>query len=73
MKIEGSGSISQRHGSAVPDSDADPHQNVMDPNHWLILFQNPQQLAFLSTAVPFILTRKSRELFPLLCEFSGEK
>ena len=37
MKIEGSGSeygsrsISQRHGSADPDS----HQNVMDPQHWL--------------------------------------
>jgi hypothetical protein len=29
MKIEGSGSISQRHGSADPD----PHQNVMDPQH----------------------------------------
>jgi hypothetical protein len=27
MKIEGSGSISQRHGSADPD----PHQNDMDP------------------------------------------
>jgi hypothetical protein len=27
----GSGSISQRHGSANPD----PHQNVMDPEHWL--------------------------------------
>jgi hypothetical protein len=26
----GSGSISQRHGSADPD----PHQNVMDPQHW---------------------------------------
>jgi hypothetical protein len=25
------GSISQRHGSADPD----PHQNVMDPEHWL--------------------------------------
>ncbi len=35
MKIEGpeSGSISQRHGSADPDPD--PHQNVMDPQHWL--------------------------------------
>ncbi len=38
MKIEGSasgfksGSISQRHGSADPDPD--PHQNVMDPQHW---------------------------------------
>ncbi len=32
MKIEGSGSasISQRHGSA------DPHQNAMDPQHWMI-------------------------------------
>ncbi len=35
MKIErsGSGSISQRHGSADPDPD--PHQNVMDPQHWI--------------------------------------
>jgi hypothetical protein len=33
MKIEGSGSISQRHGSADPDPD--PHQNVMDPQHCL--------------------------------------
>jgi hypothetical protein len=32
MKIEGSGSISQRHGSADPDPD--PHQNDMDPQHW---------------------------------------
>jgi hypothetical protein len=30
-KIAGSGSISQRHGSAEPDSP----QNVMDPQHWL--------------------------------------
>jgi hypothetical protein len=30
-KIAGSGSISQRHGSA--DLDLDPHQNVMDPQH----------------------------------------
>jgi hypothetical protein len=30
MKIEGS--LSQRHGSADPDPD--PHQNVMDPQHW---------------------------------------
>ncbi len=33
MKILGSGSISQRHGSADPDPDPDPHQNVMDPQH----------------------------------------
>ncbi len=34
MKIErsASGSIGQRHGSADPDPD--PHQNVMDPQHW---------------------------------------
>jgi hypothetical protein len=33
MKIEGSGSTSQRHGSADPDPDPDPHQNVVDPQH----------------------------------------
>jgi hypothetical protein len=39
MKIEGSGSrsISQRHGSADPD----PHQNVMDPQHWLLNLPGP--------------------------------
>jgi hypothetical protein len=31
-KIAASGSISQRHGSTDPDPD--PHQNVMDPEHW---------------------------------------
>ncbi len=30
-KIAGSGSISQRHGSA----DLDPYQNVMEPKHYL--------------------------------------
>jgi hypothetical protein len=29
-----SGSISQRHGSADPDPD--PHQNVIDPEHWIL-------------------------------------
>jgi hypothetical protein len=33
-----SGSISQRHGSADPDQD--PHQNVMDPEHWFKPIQN---------------------------------
>ncbi len=28
-----SGSISQRHGSADPDLDPDPYQNVMNPKH----------------------------------------
>jgi hypothetical protein len=32
-KIAGSRSISQRHGSADPD----PHQNVMDLEHWFQL------------------------------------
>jgi hypothetical protein len=32
-----SGSISQRHGSADPDLDPDPPQNVMDPQHCLFL------------------------------------
>ncbi len=35
MKIEGSGSISKRHGSADADPEPDPHQNFMDPEHWL--------------------------------------
>jgi hypothetical protein len=44
MKTEGSGSesesgsISQRHGSPDPD----PHQNVMDPQHWLAESQYPR-------------------------------
>ncbi len=43
-KIAGPRSIIQRHGSADPDSDPDPHQNVMDPEHcikglsdWILL------------------------------------
>ena len=45
MKIAGygSGSISQRHRSADPHPD--PHQNVMDPQHWLYLPQCVQYLA----------------------------
>ncbi len=35
MKIAGSGSISQRHGSADPDPG--PQQNVMDPQHWEVV------------------------------------
>jgi hypothetical protein len=33
-KIAGSGSISQRHGSADPD----PPKNVMDPQHWYTVY-----------------------------------
>ncbi len=32
-RVDWSGSISQSHGSADPDPN--PHQNVMDPEHWL--------------------------------------
>jgi hypothetical protein len=39
-KIEGSGSISQRHGSADPDPDPYRYQNVMDPQHWYKLYQS---------------------------------
>jgi hypothetical protein len=41
-KIAGSGfgSISQRHGSGDPDPD--PHQNVMDPEHYWKLRPNPK-------------------------------
>jgi hypothetical protein len=51
-KIAGSGSISQRHGSADPDPDPDPYQNVMDPQHctaskyfveWETLLISPSQ------------------------------
>ncbi len=37
--IPGPGSISQRHGS--PDPAPDPHQNVMDPQHWLCQLSIP--------------------------------
>ncbi len=36
-KIAGSGSISQRHGSADPDTDPNPYQNVLDPQHCFIV------------------------------------
>jgi hypothetical protein len=36
MKIERSGFISQRHGSADPD----PHRYVMDPQHWNFNFHS---------------------------------
>jgi hypothetical protein len=39
-KIAGSGSISQRHGSADPD----PPQNVMDPQHCFVDQAEPNLL-----------------------------
>ncbi len=33
----GSGSISKRHESADPESEPDPHQNAMDPEHYFLL------------------------------------
>jgi hypothetical protein len=46
-KIAGSesGSISQRHGSADPDPDSDPTQNVMDPQHCRKLFLSAASLS----------------------------
>jgi hypothetical protein len=35
-KIARSGSISQRQGSADLNPNPDPHQNVMDPQHWFL-------------------------------------
>jgi hypothetical protein len=56
MKIEGSGSICQKHGSADPD----PHQNVMDPQHWHSI-QSRSYIFFLLndlSAIPtFLLSR----------------
>jgi hypothetical protein len=48
-KIEGSGSISQRHGSAEPDPDLP--QNVMDPQHCFL------QLNFLKMYNNFLSSR----------------
>jgi hypothetical protein len=45
-KIAGSGSNSQRHGSADPDPD--PRQNVVDPEHcykrWNVLWRSTEEL-----------------------------
>jgi hypothetical protein len=35
----GSGSISQRYRSGDPNPD--PHQNVTDPQHWLLIWSVP--------------------------------
>ncbi len=43
----GSGSISQSHGSADPDPA--PHQNVLDPQHWIV----PSPFPSWSLIVPF--------------------
>ena len=50
-KIAGSGSISQRHGS--PDSD--PHQNVMDLDHWYkdYVALNPVRISLVQ-GLPFL-------------------
>jgi hypothetical protein len=39
-KIAGSGSISQRHGTADPD----PHQIVMDPEHWSLPLNETEEI-----------------------------
>jgi hypothetical protein len=49
-KIAGSGSISQRHGSADPDPDLDPPQNVMDLQHCPVAYPSgPAAYAACST------------------------
>ncbi len=70
MKIEGSGSISQRHGSADPDQDA--HQNVMDPQHW---FLGKYRLNCLGNRVCcFTLIKQSRFTRPtIVIEILNEK
>jgi hypothetical protein len=39
-QCSGSGSIGQRHGSADPD----PHQNVMDPEHWFVAYTEKDKI-----------------------------
>jgi hypothetical protein len=61
-KIAGSGSISQRHGSADPD----PYQNVMDPQHCMKGFQRDKK--------PLLEKRVSDEgADPLLAEVGGPR
>jgi hypothetical protein len=52
-KIAGSesGSISQRHGSADPD----PHKNVMDPQHWVLLLYKVY-IVEMNAGAPYSLT-----------------
>jgi hypothetical protein len=51
IKIErsgsASGSISQRHGSADPDPD--PHQNVMDLQHWKLATNKLEQITVIQS------------------------
>jgi hypothetical protein len=44
----GSGSISQRHGSADPD----PHKNVIYPQHWVLLLY----IVEMNAGAPYSLT-----------------
>jgi hypothetical protein len=43
-----SGSISPMYGSADPDPD--PHQNFMDPQHWLLILLNSQLWSYTTRA-----------------------
>ncbi len=51
----GSGSISQRHGSADPGPD--PHQNVMDLEHWSDHSSNSSEASHTVPWVSFIWIR----------------
>jgi hypothetical protein len=80
MRIEGSGSISQRDGSPDPD----PHQNVMDPQHCRkpISDPDPQRfdtdpdpdhcLLFWSKSSLFLIFWESLVDFPLLVTKVGK-
>jgi hypothetical protein len=59
LKIEGSGSISLRHGSADPDPN--PHQNVMDP------FRTKVQLFYTQITEQSGGGREDRRGVPPLC------
>jgi hypothetical protein len=68
MKIAGSGSISQKHGSADPD----PDQNVTDPQHCFFqpgqedtIFEN-NVFSNLKAIIPALITMTHR-LYIVLC------
>ncbi len=59
MTKKGSGSISQRHGSANPD----PLQNVMDPQHWWEVMFSAVRIKYFISAV-FVRVRSEEQWSP---------
>jgi hypothetical protein len=68
MKIEGSGSISQRHGSADPDPD--PHQNVTDPEHCLPVFVIHFIISLIIGTIPVHQGKDARNLLPFPLQYT---